>query len=180
MRQIIRVLKTPVTLILLLAFVGFSAKWGYERATAPIPPRPPEPCVVMEVGDKLTPEYVTIRVLNGGTKGGLAKRTSTYLRAYGFTVTKVNNTERRIMETIIVGNSADDPEVKLLKGFFVDAKVEGDGRVDHVVDVLVGDKYASVKKPKTSIAVEGGTVCLPALPRSATATPTPTPEETER
>lgn len=178
MRQIIRVLKTPVTLILLLAFVGYSAKWGYEHATAPIPPRPPEPCVVMEVGEKLTPDYVTVRVLNGGNKGGLAKRTSTYLRAYGFTVIRVNNTERRIQETVIVGNSADDPEVKLLQGFFVNAKAEGDGRADHVVDVLVGDKYATIKKPKTSIAVDGGTVCLPALPKSA-ATASPSAEATE-
>lgn len=183
MRQIIGFLKTPVTLVLLLLLVGYSAKWGYDHVTMPIPSRAAAPCVPTDVGSKLTPEAVTVRVLNGGTKGGLAKRTSTYLRAYDFRVIRVNNTERRIQETIIVGSSPDDPEVKLLLGFFKGAKAEGDGRTDHVVDVLVGDKFATPKKPVTSIPVDGP-VCLPAIPASPTpsaaGTPKPTASATKR
>lgn len=174
MRQFIRVIKTPVTLILLALLVGFSAKWGLENATAPISVRPTEPCVATDVGSKLTPDRVTVRILNGGTKGGLAKRTSTYLRAYGFRVVRVNNTERRIQETVIVGNAVDDPEVKLVLGFFSGAKAEGDGRIDHVVDVLVGDKFAIPNKPVTSVRVDG-LVCLPPITASASPSATASP-----
>ena len=174
MRQIIRVLKTPVTLVLLLLLVGYSAKWGYDNATAPIAARAPEPCVMMDVGSKLTPDKVSVRVLNGGTKGGLAKRTSTYLRAYGFRVIRVNNTERRILDTVIVGNSKDDPEVRLLLGFFKGSKAEGDGRVDHVVDVLLGENYAVPDKPVTSVPVSGK-VCLPPLTSAASPSANPSP-----
>ncbi len=180
-RQIVRVLKTPVTLLLLLAFVGYGAVWGWEHATAPRPPRPATPCVAIDVGDQLTPEFVQVRVLNGGTRGGLAKNTATFLRAYDFRVIKVNNTDERLENTVIVGNSPDDPEVKLLLGFFKDATARGDGRADHVVDVLLGSNSSRITNPEvTSIAVDGP-VCLPADTRkpsptpSASPTPSPTP-----
>lgn len=170
-RQIVRVLKTPVTLLLLLAFVGYGAAWGWEHATAPRPTRPPAPCVPIDVGDELTPQYVQVRVLNGGTRGGLAKTTATFLRAYDFKVIKVNNTDERLENTVIVGNSPDDPEVQLLLGFFKDATARGDGRPDHVVDVLLGDRSSRITNPEvTSIPVDGP-VCLPA----GTKKPTPTP-----
>ncbi|MDQ7993886.1 MAG: LytR C-terminal domain-containing protein [Propionicimonas sp.] len=174
-RRIIRVAKTPVTLLLLLGFLGYGAAWGYEHATAPRPERPLTPCVPVDVGDKLTPEFVQVRVLNGGTKGGLAKNTATFLRAYDFKVIKVNNTEERLEKTIIVGNSENDPEVQLLLGFFKDATARGDGRADHVVDVLLGTNSVRVTNPKvTSVPVEGP-VCLPSGTKVPTPTPTPSP-----
>jgi len=174
-RQIIRVIKTPVTLLLLLAFVGYGAAWGYEHATAPRPERPLTPCVPIDVGEKLTPELVQVRVLNGGTRGGLAKNTATFLRAYDFKVIKVNNTEERLEQTVIIGNAETDPEVQLLLGFFKDATARGDGRADHVVDVMLGSKSARVTNPKvTSVAVDGP-VCLPADTKRPTPTPSPKP-----
>ena len=47
-RQVARVLKTPVTLLILVALVYFAARWGWDKAREPIPPRPPEPCVVKD------------------------------------------------------------------------------------------------------------------------------------
>ncbi len=190
MRQVIRVFKTPVTLIILLALVAVGGWWGLKNATAAIPPRPPEPCVKVDVGGKLTPNYVTVRTLNAGLRGGLAKRVSTQMRAVGYYILKVNNSDQKFAETVVIGNSKDDPEVKLVAGFFKNAKTQGDGRIDHVVDVLLGDDYAGkAAKPLTSIAVTGP-VCLPALPASeATATaspaampstsPSPTPSPTK-
>lgn len=173
-RQIIRVLKTPVTLLLLLAFVGYGAAWGYEHATAPRPARPATPCVPIDVGDELTPSYVQVRVLNGGTRGGLAKTTATFLRAYDFRVVKVNNTDERLENTVIVGNSPDDPEVQLLLGFFKDATARGDGRADHVVDVLLGDNSSRITNPEVTAIPVDGPVCLPADTRKPSASPTPT------
>lgn len=174
-RRIIRAIKTPVMLLLLLAFVGYGAAWGYEHATAPLPPRPPTPCVPVEVGTELTPPFVQVRVLNGGTRGGLAKNTATFLRSYDFRVIKVNNTDERLENTVIVGHAEDDPEVRLLAGFFKDATVRADGRADHVVDVLLGSKTSYISNPKvTSIAVDGP-VCLPADTRLPTPAPSPSP-----
>ena len=178
MREVVRVIKTPVTLIVLLALVVFGGWWGLHNATAAIPPRPPQPCVKIDVGGTLTPKYVTVRTLNAGLRGGLAKRVSTNLRSVGFYILKVNNSDERMAQTVIVGNSKDSPEVKLVAGFFKNATRQGDGRVDHVVDVLLGDDFAGMAtNPKTSIAVNGP-VCLPPLPAaeaSALATPSTSP-----
>ncbi|MEA5055377.1 MAG: LytR C-terminal domain-containing protein [Propionicimonas sp.] len=174
-RKIFRLVRTPVTLILLLCIIGYGAKWGYDKATEPIPPRPPTPCTMFDVGKELTPRWVTARVLNGGTQGGLARNTALNLRAFGFTVIKVNNTEERITNTVIVGSSADDPEVQLLMNFFEDATARGDGRVDHVVDVLVGNDTVRVTDPKVRSVKVDGKVCLPADTKVPTPLPTPTP-----
>lgn len=170
MRDFIRMFKTPLTLLALTALVAFGGVWGYRNATAQMPERPPVPCVQTDVGGRLTPHYVTLRVLNAGLQGGLAKRVSSALRSYGFNIFKVNNTEDRLTDTVIVGNSPDSPEVKLVAGFFKNAKVQGDGRIDHMVDVLLGDNYQGrVTKPKEFILVSGP-VCLPALPASVAST----------
>ncbi len=188
MRQVIRVFKTPVTLIILLALVAVGGWWGLKNATAAIPPRPPEPCVKVDVGGKLTPNYVTVRTLNAGLRGGLAKRVSTEMRAVGYYILKVNNSDQKFAETVVIGNSKDDPEVKLVAGFFKNAKTQGDGRIDHVVDVLLGDDYAGkAAKPLTSIAVTARCACrrcpplrrqppqAPAATPSASPSPTPSP-----
>ena len=109
MRQFIRVVKTPLTLLALTALVAFGGFWGYKNATAEIPPRPAEPCVMTDVGGVLTPKYVTVRTLNAGLNGGLAKRASTTLRSRGFFILKVNNSDQRMAQTVVVGNSKDDP-----------------------------------------------------------------------
>ncbi len=180
MQQLIRVIKTPVTLILLLGIVGFGAVWGYERATAPAPARSTAPCVLTDVGNALKPKNVQVRVLNGGTVGSLAKRTQGYLLAFGFTVIKVNNTNERITDTVIVGNSADDPEVQLLLGYFTHAKTRGDGRADHVVDVLVGDNFGMPKEPTITSVPVTGPVCLPAPLTTTSTTPSASPSKSAR
>ncbi|MCW5952292.1 MAG: LytR C-terminal domain-containing protein [Propionibacteriaceae bacterium] len=177
-RQIVRVLKTPVTLLLLLAFVGYGAAWGYEHARAPVPGRPPVPCKAMDVGDTLTPQMVQVRVLNGGTKGGMAKTAASHLRAYDFKVIKINNTTERLENTVIVGKDADDPQVQLLTYFFKDAEVRGDGRIDGVVDVLLGTNSVRIPNPKVTTVEVDGPVCLPADTKLPTPTPEPSPSET--
>ena len=175
MRKAIRVLKTPVTLLALLAILGYGAVWGYEHVTKDVD-RPVAACVIQDVGDTLTPDKVTVRVFNGGESGGLAKGTALYLRAWGFPAPSYKNADRRVEQTTIVGNSPDDPEVRLLQQFFEGSVAEGDGRADHVVDVIMGDKNTQVNKPVTKIAVDGP-VCLPQRP-NATQSPSATPSET--
>jgi hypothetical protein len=184
MAKTVRLILTPLVLLGLLAVLGLGAMWGYESLRKGPGPKAADLCVMTDVGGELKPEDVSVRVFNGGKSGGLAKRTSSYLIAAGFRSLKVNNVDREIRETIVVGNAADDPEVKLVMGFFDNAIAEGDGRTDHVVDVLVGSAYA-VREPPTATSVKvDGPVCLPKVATSssssgATSSPDPsasTPE----
>jgi hypothetical protein len=69
-------------------------------------------------------------------------------------------------------------------GFLKGATTEGDGRVDDVVDVLLGDDYRGFVPGARKVVVVEGPVCLPAMPSSetspvattpATAKPSPSP-----
>lgn len=174
-RQVVRALVTPVTMLALLAVVGYGAWWGYKQVTVDTT-RPAATCVPTDVGGTLTPEHVTVRVLNGGETGGHAKTTRGFLIAYGFKVVYFNNSDRPVTVTTIVGNAADDPEVLLVQKMFDGAVTEGDGRADHVVDVIVGTKYQELNNPeKPTLPVEGP-LCLPAITRpSGLASPSATP-----
>ena len=162
-RSVVRALKTPVTMLLLLALVYFAARWGLENVTKPIPPRPPDPCVMKKVGPELTPPHVVVSVYNGTDVNGLGKRVRSNLLADGFNVVKVGNTpEPTAVKTEIVGVKVDSPEVLLVRAAFKDAVIRADGRVDHSVDVIIGKEFAGyAENPVLKIPVASGEVCLP-------------------
>ena len=168
--QVIRILKTPVTLLALLALLLGAGYWGYRTMNTPIV-NAATACVPTDVGAELTPKSVQVRTLNAGGKPQLAKSTANYLRPYGFTVIRVNNTDRVVDKTVVVGNAVDDPEVRLVMQFLPGSVAEADGRADHVVDVLVGSAFAQAEKPVTSVPVSGP-VCLPPM-SNVTVSPTP-------
>jgi len=172
-RQFIRAIKTPVTLIVLLAILGYGAKWGYENATMGSTKPSAEACVMTDVGDELTPRKVTVRVFNGGTAPKAASLTKLYLNSHDFRVIRTGNSERAVVNTVIIGNSPDDPEVKLVQQYFADAVAEGDGRADHVVDVILHDKTKRATKIAGSVPVDGP-ICLPRVSATPSASPTPT------
>lgn len=170
MRKVLARIKTPLTLVVLLVVLFFGFWWGWKQVSAPIPTKPPEPCVTQTLkGGVLQANQVTVRLYNGGSVTGRATKISTDLKAKGFDVTTIANTDEAIEKTVIVGSSADNPEVKLVAGFFKDATIRADQRVDNTVDVLVGDTYGGFNSgAATTIKVAGGVACLP----QATATPT--------
>lgn len=163
MRKVLDAAKTPATLLVLLATLGFGFWWGWGQLTAPIPAKPPEPCVTQTVaGGVLRANRVTVRVYNGGSVTGRASKIGVELRAKGFKVPTVTNTEERIEKTVIVGATAANPEVKLVASFFKDAIIRADNRPDNTVDVLVGNQYGGFNaNAATSIKVPGNVVCLP-------------------
>ncbi|MGO4957694.1 LytR C-terminal domain-containing protein [Luteococcus sp. Sow4_B9] len=169
MQRYVRLLGTPITLLVLLAVLILGARWGYRNVVAPAPPPPLVPCVEQSVGKALSTKQVTVKVYNGGSKGGLAGKVGAQLKAVGFQVAKTGNTEVEVNHTQIIGADVNNPEVKLVAGFFKDAKVKADGRADHTVEVLVGNPVTGFQpKAPRSIDIDGPTVCLPE--------PTPTPE----
>jgi LytR cell envelope-related transcriptional attenuator len=169
--RIFRVARTPVTLLILFGVLLYGAWWGYSNIIKPVPPLPPVPCVdqIVEKG-RLKSSQVVVRVYNGGDRKGLAADVGRSLRGKGFRVTTTTNTVEKIKKTTVVGASVNNPEVKFVKTFFKEAQVRSDNRVDHTVDVLVGNKYGGFNKDaKTTYQVDATTLCLPSQ------SPSPTP-----
>ncbi|NLA29563.1 MAG: LytR C-terminal domain-containing protein [Propionibacterium sp.] len=158
MRSSARRWATPVTLILLLSMLGYGLWWGWHQLTRPLV----EPTVcVTQSASVLFSTQVTVQVLNGGSAAGLAGQVTGQLADYGFKTKAATNTNEQVPTTIIVGASADSPEVLLVAGFFVDAQTRGDDRKDGTVDVLLGDVYPGFyDEAPTEIEVPGGVICV--------------------
>lgn len=169
--RIFRIVRTPITLLLLLGVLCYAAWWGYTNVLQPIPPAPAQPCVDQSLTKgQLKSSQVTVKVYNGGNKRGLAGDVGRALRDRGFNVIRTTNTAEKISKTVIVGADAKNPEVLLVKRFFKDALVKGDKRVDRTVDVLVGSKYGGFNKgAKRTYTVNADTLCLPSQTKTASA-----------
>lgn len=168
--RIFRIIRTPITLLVLLGVLLWGAWWGYRNVIRAVPPAAPNPCVTQTVAKgQLKSSQVTVSVYNGGDRVGLAGDVGRTLRGKGFKVPRTTNTQEKIQKTVIVGADAKNPEVLFVKTFFKDAVVRTDKRPDRSVDVLVGNKWAGYnKKAKTTYEINADTVCLPAQPSSTT------------
>jgi hypothetical protein len=168
--RIFRVVRTPVTLLILFGVLLYGAWWGYNNIIKPVPTLPPEPCVAQSVPKgQLKSGQVVVRVYNGGDRKGLAADVGRSLRGKGFRVTLTTNTVEKIQKTVIVGADENNPEVMFVKTFFKESVVRSDKRVDRSVDVLVGNKYGGFNKDaKASYQVDTDTLCLPSQTPSAT------------
>ena len=162
--RVFRLVRTPLTLLVLLGVLCYGAWWGYTNVLKPVPPAAPTPCVPQTVQKgELRATQVTVSVYNGGTKKGLAGDVGRSLRDRGFKVLRTTNTGEKIQKTVIVGAGAKNPEVLLVKAFFKKSVVKVDKRPDHSVDVLVGNQYGGFNKnAATTFPVKAKTVCLPA------------------
>ena len=168
--RIFRVVRTPVTLLVLFGVLLYGAWWGYHNIISPIPSLPPEPCVDQSVPKgQLQASQVVIKVYNGGDRKGLAADVGRSLRNKGFRVILTTNTVEKIQKTVIVGADANNPEVLFVKSFFKESVVRSDKRADRTVDVLVGNKYGGFNKDaKPTYEVDTTTLCLPSQSSSAT------------
>ena len=174
-RQVIRWLRTPVTLVVLLVVLGYGAWWGY-KAVLTVPVSTLNACVSQPV-TQLTPDKVTVRVLNGGDVKGYASEVAKVLKARGYNISVVSNTSEAITTPVIVGGTVDSPAVKLVASNFPGATLRADNRNDGTVDVLIGaksDKTIPTTGFSTSVPVPNGNVCLPKSQSSPTS-PIPSP-----
>jgi len=163
---VFRIVRTPITLLLLLGVLAYGAWWGYTNVLAPVPATPPVKCVPQLVkAGELSSAQVVVNVFNGGSQKGLAGDVGRSLRQSGFKVQRTTNTAVKIDKTVIVGAGAKNPEVLLVQSFFKKSSIKVDKRPDHSVDVLVGNSYGGFdKKAKTTLKVKAKSVCLPPTP----------------
>lgn len=166
--RILRAVRTPFTLLVLLAVLCYGAWWGWTNVIRQVPRAPPVPCVKQQVPKgQLRTSQVTVSVYNGGDKLGLAGDVARSLRERGFKIQQTTNTGEKVEKTVIVGAKAKNPEVLLVERFFKDAvvRVDPQNKSDGTVDVLVGNRYAGFNKnAKTTLTVKTATVCLPPSP----------------
>jgi hypothetical protein len=159
--------KTVVTLAVLVVLLGVAAAWGWSSLTKPLPGLADAPvCVETPVGagDTVTPEQVTVSVLNAGKRSGLAGQTMTDLVDQGFTEGDRGNAPA----TMPVGNvqiwtdDPDSPAVALVATRLKKVRVV-QRDVDQVgVVIVVGDKFRGVGKGRPSVtATKPTTICSP-------------------
>lgn len=170
--RVFRLIATPVLLLGLLGFLAWGASWGWQSLTAPIPSPSPAPCQPQSL-TSLAPKNVSVRVFNGGFTPGLATRVSETLKAAGFHVMRVTNTEERITETIIRTGDNNVEAGSLVGTYLNKPTFETDIRGDGTVDVLVGSEFPGfTESGQTEITVESGTICLHSIAPSPEAAKT--------
>jgi hypothetical protein len=173
--------RTPLTLLILLAVLGYGAWWGYKTVLTAGNPKGPVTCVTQSA-TVVVPSQVTVRVLNGGTVRGFASDVAKVLRERGYKVAAVGNTEEQIGNVVVVGADVKAPEVLLVASNFAGVTIRSDARPDHSVDVLLGQKvdgFMPAEGFKTSIEVPGGSVCLPSQTPTPSRSGSPTPAATK-
>jgi len=182
------VLLTAMVLLLLIAAVaGFHALTAKPQATQ-------TPCATQTVSGTVKAADVAVHIYNyqGGTVG-LAGSLKTKLVAAGFTKDFINTDNLPPKQdvpasTTIIGGKADDPEVKLVAGFFPGSVTQADSTItDHSVSVWIGATWAGFDASfkadaPTKVSVDKATICRPIITpgasTSGSATPTATPTDT--
>ena len=157
----------------------YAAWWGYTQHHRSRCRATPDAVRRADPGKgQLTTAQVYIKVFNGGNSRGLAGDVGPRPAQQGLQGhRRSTNTVEKIGKTVIVGAGAKTPRCSSSRRFFKGAMVRADGRSDHSVDVLVGNKYGGFNKnAKATYVVETPTVCLPSqaqtrLPRWAAEPP---------
>lgn len=164
-------LRSALTLLVLLAILGFGAKWGWAKATKPLPQAQVTQtglCRTLEIsaGDSVAPKDVVVSVFNGSGRAGLAQRTRGLFVDQGFGAGEINNAPKNsgVENAEIWAANPTDPAVLLVASYLKDvAIVEGPVLGDGVV-VLVGDNFSALAKGKASVTAEADAeICAPQL-----------------
>ncbi|WCC79831.1 LytR C-terminal domain-containing protein [Cutibacterium equinum] len=161
-RRYVRMAGTPITLLALVVLIVVAIRAGWKAVSAPIPPPPITPCVTQDVQGTLKTTDVTVSVYNSGHTRGLASSVSKQLANVGFIIDSVANREPMVKKVTIIGQDAKDPEVALVAGYFPGAVLKSDPkRVDHEVEVVLGDRNPEFKTNAPKSVKVAGPVCLP-------------------
>lgn len=162
-------LKTPLTMLALLALVLGAGAWGYKQAVTPVPHRPSDPCVVQQVGPQYTATNAWIRIYNGTTTSNLAKNTKLIFGNAGFHVFKIATADAPVDKTYVSGVDAKSPEVVLLMSYFPEGTpfvADANKYADHTADIYLGADFKAAnisQKPVTSIPLADGKACIPQI-----------------
>lgn len=176
-------LRTPLTLVILIALLVVGLLVGWRLATADAPSlrestSTSEPTCEnreLEAGSKLRAGQVTVNVLNSGTTPNLAGDTMRALTRRGFEGGSTGNAPDgvRVANALILDPSPDSAQVRLVAKQFgpgIRVKKPTGDNDPAAVDIIVGNDFRASDlddNAPTSLKVKGTTtVCVPAPPDS--------------
>ncbi|WP_300679801.1 LytR C-terminal domain-containing protein [Nocardioides sp.] len=158
--------RTALTIGVLLVCLVLAATWGWHTMTKPFPSLT-EKTVCSETsihkGETVTPEMVTVSVLNAGKRSGLASRTLTAFTDQGFHAgTSASVAKTAVANVQIWTDDPASPAVKLVASRLPGAKVVQKSVTEVGVVVVVGDKFGTVGTGKAQVtATTETTICSP-------------------
>lgn len=151
--------RAAITLLVLVA--ALAAAFYYAATYWQADPASQRPvCPTSTPTSALTPSKVTINVYNATTRNGLAAKTSTTFKGFGFRVGKVSNDPKK--KTIkasaeIRYGSKSAAAAKLVASYIPKSVLVKDKRTDAVVDVVLGNGFVGADAPKAT-PTDTGTV----------------------
>jgi hypothetical protein len=150
----------------LLVCLLLAATWGWHKLTAPFPALT-ETAICSDTsihkGETITPEMVTVTVLNAGKRSGLATRTLTSFTRQGFHEGQSSTVADSTVRTAqIWTDDPASPAVKLVATRLPGVKIVQKSVSEVGVVVVVGDKFGKVGTGKASVtATTETTICSP-------------------
>lgn len=141
-----RRLRSGLTLLVLLGFLGWATWYGWGALTGQdgagtAPCRPPATA-------NLRPADVTINVYNATKRSGLAGRTADALEQRGFDVVRVANDPlgRTVKGAVQVrGNANTKAAQRVLRRHLGKFTFVADGRADSTLDVVLGNRFRGLR-----------------------------------
>jgi hypothetical protein len=162
-------LRTAITLAALALLMLLGVTWGWAQVLKPFPGKVDAPICVdtaYKAGDELSVQDVTVSVLNGSGREGLASNTMASLVTAGFAAGQTANAPKG---TSISGpgeiwvQNAGNPAAKLLR-----ARIGKVPVVEHPentaagITLVVGDQFGELRQGPDSMTLsEDAVVCSP-------------------
>jgi hypothetical protein len=162
-----RALKTLLTLTGLTMMLVAGVAWGYNQVTKPFPGRAEAPVCIdtkYDAGDQLSPQDVTVSVLNASSREGLAGRTMELLHADGFATGTTENAPKGTSVAVaeIWVTDKTNPAIPLVRSRIGKVPVRERSSLPPGIVVVVGDQFGDLQTGLTSLtAKRDGVVCSP-------------------
>jgi hypothetical protein len=160
-------IRSALTLVGLVVVLLAGVAWAWSAVSEPFPEREEAATcssTVIEAGEKVYPDQVTVSVLNAGTSEGLADRTMTSLVAEGLDEGELGNAKGTDISGVeIWAEDPDSPAVKLVISFLgKDTEVVRRDVPLPGINVVVGEEFPGVREGREFAAAdEEATICSP-------------------
>jgi len=162
-------LRTAITLAALAVLMLLGVTWGWAQMTKPFPGKVDAPICVdtsYRAGDELFVQDVTVSVLNGSSREGLAGRTMQELEDLGFAEGQTGNAPKGTALTApaeIWVDDVDDPAAKLLRKRVGKVPIVSHPDTGYAgVVLVVGDQFGELLEGPESLTLDDdAVVCSP-------------------
>lgn len=146
-----------LALVALMLFFAFWYAYSYYKTSSEPTAAPAAACTTAAAppkGAAPQPSEITVNVYNATDRDGLAGKTATEVRGRGFEVATVTNDplQRTVPGPAEVRyGKAGAAKAKVVLGLVKGAKPVRDARSDASVDLVLGEKFTALVKPRQQV-----------------------------